>query len=160
MSIFVRIQFHVCLDLRANAFLASNILDVPNFFWESEPTLHPLYFAIREYLEIAPRIKVLNERCRVFLDLAEILSDSIADAKMSTITWIVIILIVISIGVTVSEVILRFALLEKSKGTNVVPSTGLSIAGRNLTQIRATLSSEDMQALCGMDVVGSTFTGI
>ena len=59
------------------------MLDVPNFFWDSEPTLHPLYYAVREYLEIKPRIQVLNERCRVFLDLAEILSDSIADNKMS-----------------------------------------------------------------------------
>ncbi len=67
-----------------NLYLASNMLDIPNFFWDSEPTLHPLYFAIREYLEIKPRIQVLNERCRVFLDLAEILSDSIADNKMSS----------------------------------------------------------------------------
>lgn len=59
------------------------MLDVPNFFWESEPTLHPLYAAVREYLEIKPRIQVLNERCRVFLDLAEILSESISDRKMS-----------------------------------------------------------------------------
>lgn len=94
--------------------LASNILDVPNFFWDSEPTLHPLYAAIREYLEIDLRIKVLNERCRVFLDLAEILSDSVADAKMSSITWIVIILILVSILVTVTEVGLRFALLERN----------------------------------------------
>lgn len=59
------------------------MLDVPNFFWESEPTLYPLYIAVREYLEIKPRIQVLNERCRVFLDLAEILSDSIADSRTS-----------------------------------------------------------------------------
>ncbi len=59
------------------------MLDVPNFFWDSEPTLHPLYSAVREYLEIKPRIQVLNERCRVFLDLAEILSDSVADKKMT-----------------------------------------------------------------------------
>lgn len=59
------------------------MLDVPNFFWESEPTLCPLYIAVREYLEIKPRIQVLNERCRVFLDLAEILSDSIADNRTS-----------------------------------------------------------------------------
>ena len=44
------------------------MLDVPNFFWDSEPTLHPLYQAVREYLEIRSRIQVLNERCRVFLD--------------------------------------------------------------------------------------------
>lgn len=59
------------------------MLDVPSFFWDSEPTLHPLYTGVREYLEIKPRIQVLNERCRVFLDLAEILSDSIADNQMS-----------------------------------------------------------------------------
>ena len=45
--------------------------------------LHPLYQAVREYLEIKSRVQVLNERCRVFLDLAEILSDSIADTKMT-----------------------------------------------------------------------------
>ena len=68
---------------RVDVNLSSNMLDVPNFFWDSEPTLHPLYSAVREYLEIKPRIQVLNERCRVFLDLAEILSDSVADRKMS-----------------------------------------------------------------------------
>jgi uncharacterized Rmd1/YagE family protein len=103
---------------RVDINLSSNILDVPNFFWDSEPTLHPLYAAVREYLEIDPRIKVLNERCRVFLDLAEILSDSVADAKMSAITWIVIILIIVSILVTVTEVGLRFAMLERSGRSN------------------------------------------
>lgn len=93
-------------------------MDVPNFFWDSEPTLHPLFAAIREYLEIDLRIKVLNERCRVFLDLAEILSDSVADSKMSAITWIIIVLIVISILVTTTEVILRFAMLERSKNSD------------------------------------------
>ncbi|CAH0037854.1 unnamed protein product [Clonostachys rhizophaga] len=100
---------------RVDINLSSNILDVPNFFWDSEPTLHPLYAAIREYLEIDPRIKVLNERCRVFLDLAEILSDSINHTKMSAITWIVIVLIVLSILVSVTEVGLRFALLHTSQ---------------------------------------------
>jgi len=103
-------------------------------FWENEPTLNPMYSAVREYLEIKPRIQVLNERCKVFLDLAEILSDAIADKKMtsklpfpvfdilrvltvilSDITWIIIILIIISIFVTCSEVFLRFGLLSSSK---------------------------------------------
>lgn len=125
------------------------MLDVPSFFWDSEPTLHPLYFAVREYLEIKPRIQVLNERCRVFLDLAEILSDAIADKKMTRtcmivpschstanahvhtigITWIIIILIIISIIVTCSEVFLRFGILsgEKHKakaGVNCTPCGG------------------------------------
>jgi uncharacterized Rmd1/YagE family protein len=91
---------------------ASNMLDTPSFFWDSEPTLHPLYTAIREYLEIQPRIQVLNERCRVFLDLGEILSDSISDKKMTRITWIIIILIIISICITCIEVLIRFAMLH------------------------------------------------
>ncbi|KAF2401664.1 DUF155-domain-containing protein [Trichodelitschia bisporula] len=103
---------------RVDVNLSSNVLDVPNFFWDSEPTLHPLYSAVREYLEINPRIKSLNERCRVFLDLAEILSDSIADKKMTHITWIIIILILLSIFVTCSEVFLRFGLLSKQKPPN------------------------------------------
>ncbi|GAB7353178.1 hypothetical protein MBLNU459_g3706t1 [Dothideomycetes sp. NU459] len=104
---------------RVDVNLSSNMLDTPNFFWDSEPTLHPLYAAVREYLEIKPRIQVLNERCRVFLDLAEILSDSIADTKMTRITWIIIILILVSILVTCTEVFLRFGILAgagKNKG--------------------------------------------
>lgn len=92
------------------------MLDTPTFFWDSEPTLHPLYAAVREYLEIKPRIQVLNERCRVFLDLAEILSDSIADVKMTRITWIIIILIILSILVTCTEVFLRFGILASGRG--------------------------------------------
>ncbi|KAL9053801.1 MAG: hypothetical protein Q9162_004520, partial [Coniocarpon cinnabarinum] len=110
---------------RVDVNLSSNMLDVPNFFWESEPTLHPLYTAVREYLEIKPRIQVLNERCRVFLDLAEILSDSIAERKMSRITWIIIILIVVSILVTVSEVVLRFGIVQHEKGFKAPVGTGV-----------------------------------
>lgn len=95
------------------------MLDVPNFFWDSEPTLHPLYFAVREYLEIKPRVQALNERCRVFLDLAEILSDSIADDRSSRLTWIIIVLILISIAVTCSEVFLRFGILSTRGGKGV-----------------------------------------
>ena len=130
---------------------ASNILDVPNFFWDSEPTLHPLYFATREYLEISPRIKVLNERCRVFLELAEILSDSIADTKMSTITWIIIVLIVVSIAVTVTEVGLRFGILEKGKSER---GNLLGDVGRNFS--RADFSPPQLEAICGAQVLGRT----
>lgn len=85
--------------------------------------------AIRDYLEIEPRIQVLNERCRVFLDLAEILSDTVADSKMSAITWIVIVLIVISIIVTVTEVGLRFGILQKSNNKPSGGSSGTALEG-------------------------------
>lgn len=111
---------------RVDVNLSSNTLDVPNFFWDSEPTLHPLYHAVREYLEIKPRVQALNERCRVFLDLAEILSDSIADDRSSRLTWIIIVLILISIAVTCSEVFLRFGILS-TRGGKVVGSQCLKV---------------------------------
>ncbi|OBT73787.1 hypothetical protein VF21_08012 [Pseudogymnoascus sp. 05NY08] len=148
---------------RVDVNLSSNILDVPNFFWDSEPTLHPLYFAVREYLEITPRIKVLNERCRVFLELAEILTDSISDTKMSNITWIIIWLIAVSIIVTVSEVVLRFGMLQSGRNTNVPGVCGLTRVGaygggnNNLTRIREKLTEDDMQQLCGMPYIQTTY---
>lgn len=143
--------------------------------------------AIRDYLEIDPRITVLNERCRVFLDLAEILSDTAADAKMSAITWIIIVLIVISICVTVSEVGLRFGILQKSSGQNSSGSgtgaTGSSravdgslievyrpgsvewkLARANITMDELkgwmALNEQERGAMCGSGVVGQTFAGV
>jgi uncharacterized Rmd1/YagE family protein len=100
--------------------LSSNVLDVPEFFW-AEPSLHPLYTAVREYLEIHSRVTVLNSRCRVFLDLADILTDSIAESNMSRITWIIIWLIMLSILVTCAEVTIRFGILSghKDKGLGI-----------------------------------------
>jgi hypothetical protein len=85
---------------------------------------------------------------------------------MSTITWIIIVLIVISIGVTVSEVGLRFALLEKEKGKGrvVVGKGALGVESAigsplvaNVTTVRQGLSADEVSALCGMEIVGKTF---
>ena len=105
---------------RVDVNLASAVLDTPRFVWDAEPTLHPLYAAAREYLELDPRVKVLDERCRVFLDLAEILSDGVADARGSKLTWIIIALIAVSIVVTCTEVFLRFGMLSSRGGKAVV----------------------------------------
>ena len=132
MSIFVS-HLQPCKAIFILMVVASNMLDTPNFFWDSEPTLHPLYTAVREYLEIKPRIQVLNERCRVFLDLGEILSDSISDKKMTRITWIIIALIVISICVTCMEVLLRFAILQgKGRAVDVGQLRKSAVAGPSL----------------------------
>ncbi|KAK9236028.1 hypothetical protein V1525DRAFT_380363 [Lipomyces kononenkoae] len=103
--------------LRVDVNLSSSVLDVPEFFWDEEPEMHAFYTAVREYLEIKQRIKVLNQRCKVFLDLADILADSIAESNMSRITWIIIALIVLSLMVTTLEIILRFETLSKLKSS-------------------------------------------
>ncbi|ANB13470.1 Rmd8p [Sugiyamaella lignohabitans] len=110
--------------LRVDVNLSSNVLDTPEFFWESEPSLNPLYTAIREYLEIEQRILVLNERCKVFLELANIIADSIAEANMSHITWVIIILIILSLGV--SSVSIAFEVYSGESNTNNLYSWKLS----------------------------------
>ncbi|KAF1946762.1 DUF155-domain-containing protein [Clathrospora elynae] len=145
---------------RVDVNLSSNMLDTPNFFWDSEPTLHPLYTAVREYLEIKPRIQVLNERCQVFLDLGEILSDSISDRKMTHITWIIIMLIILSICITCLEVLLRFAILT-SKGRTNVGEVVVMGAGRALKGLSApAYAGPSLLAARGMVWVGGGVKGM
>ncbi|KAF2820188.1 DUF155-domain-containing protein [Ophiobolus disseminans] len=144
---------------RVDVNLSSNMLDTPNFFWDSEPTLHPLYTAVREYLEIKPRIQVLNERCQVFLDLGEILSDSISDKKMTRITWIIIVLIIISICVTCLEVLLRFAILSgrgKSVGAEGLYGRGSALKGLG----RPAMAGPSLLAARSLVWVGGGFRGM
>ncbi len=125
----------------------------------------------------------------MFLDLADILADSVADAKMSNITWIIIILIVVSIIVTVTEVGLRFGMLSREKGRNGREDEGPggrpgnvigggdgeeSAAHRlDLRWVRDSnlsveelrlwareLSERERRAVCGAEIVGETFAGV
>lgn len=48
-----------------------DVADTPELFW-SEASLFPLYEAIREYLEIGPRVQVLNDRLSVAGDLVSL----------------------------------------------------------------------------------------
>lgn len=57
--------------LRRDVNLVSNVLDVPELFW-SEASLKGLYDAVREYMEISPRVQVLNEKLMVASDLVRI----------------------------------------------------------------------------------------
>lgn len=93
--------------LRVDVNLSSSILDTPDFFWSIEPALHPLYSAVREYLEIEQRVSVLNDRCKVFLEFLNIISDSINESNTSRITTMIIIIIVISVSVSIFEFILE-----------------------------------------------------
>lgn len=126
----------------------------------------------------------------MFLDLAEILSDTVADAKMSAITWIIIVLIVISICVTVSEVGLRFGILQKSNGKsgggNDTEGSSISSSNRDVERTVAdvyrpgsiewklakanitidefkgwiTNNEQERGAMCGGEIVGQTFAGV
>ncbi len=99
--------------LRRDVNLVSNVLDVPELFW-SEASLKELYDAVREYMEIRPRVQVLNEKlgvasyfvcipCLLFRSSSHIfclkldaIHDHLNNSAMERITWIVIWLIVVA----------------------------------------------------------------
>ncbi|ODV61446.1 Rmd8p, partial [Ascoidea rubescens DSM 1968] len=101
--------------LRVEVNLSSSILDTPEFFWSFEPSLHPLYQAGREYLEIDERVEVINNKCKLFLEFADVIADSIAERNMSKITWIIIIIIFISLFVSCLEILVRYYIILKDK---------------------------------------------
>ncbi|KAJ3267484.1 hypothetical protein HK104_005832 [Borealophlyctis nickersoniae] len=89
--------------LRMNVNLVSNVLDTPELFW-SEPELQGLYNAIRGYLEITSRAKLLNTRAEVISDLLDMLSEHMNSNEMTYITWIIIVLICIAVVIATGEV--------------------------------------------------------
>lgn len=107
--------------LRMDVNLSSGILDTPDLFW-SEASLLPLYEAIRDYLEIGPRVQVLNDRLAVSGDLLVIIHEYIDQGQMNRITWIVIILIIIAVVVAFGEVTARimFYRTEREKGQSLL----------------------------------------
>ncbi|KAF8625262.1 hypothetical protein AX15_005474 [Amanita polypyramis BW_CC] len=82
--------------LRRDVNLVSNVLDIPELFWD-EASLKSLYDAVREYMEIKPRVQVLNEKLAVASDFLDAIHDHLNNSAMERITWIVIWLIVVAI---------------------------------------------------------------
>ncbi|KAI6029576.1 hypothetical protein PISMIDRAFT_95782 [Pisolithus microcarpus 441] len=92
--------------LRRDINLVSNVLDVPELFW-SEASLKELYGAVRDYMEIDERVKVLNEKLGIASDFLDAIHDHLNNNAMERITWIVIWLIILVIFVEVGEVFAR-----------------------------------------------------
>jgi len=92
--------------LRRDVNLVSNVLDIPELFWD-EASLKSLYDAVREYMEIKPRVQVLNEKLAVASDFLDAIHDHLNNSAMERITWIVIWLIAVAVLVELGEVIAR-----------------------------------------------------
>lgn len=81
---------------RSSVNLHSDILDAPDFFWEY-PEYDPLYRTISNYLDIAPRVEVLNTRLTIVGELLSMLSDQLNHQHSSTLELTIIWLIVIEV---------------------------------------------------------------
>ncbi|KAI0366852.1 DUF155-domain-containing protein [Pilatotrama ljubarskyi] len=128
--------------LRRDVNLVSNVLDVPELFWD-EASLKALYDAVREYMEIGPRVQVLNEKIAVAEDLLAAIHDHLNNNAMDRITWIIIWLIVVACLVELGEVIARLV-VHATMGAGSTPSPA---------QILATMSREE--ALAALDRIAN-----
>ncbi|KAF9269568.1 DUF155-domain-containing protein [Marasmius fiardii PR-910] len=103
--------------LRRDVNLVSNVLDVPELFWD-EASLKKLYDAVREYMEIGPRVQVLNEKLIMASDFLDAIHDHLNNSAMERITWIIIWLIVVACLVELGEVVARLVVHATTKSSS------------------------------------------
>ncbi|CCH61083.1 hypothetical protein TBLA_0E00210 [Henningerozyma blattae CBS 6284] len=99
--------------LRVDVNLSSSVLDTPEFFWTFEPSLHPLYVAMREYLEIDERVQVVNDRCMVLLEFFNICVDSVAERNIARVTWWFIIVLILGVLFSLTEILIRYLIIQR-----------------------------------------------
>ncbi len=81
---------------KSNIYLHFELLDTPEFFWEY-PELDIYYQSMRKYLELQPRIEILNRKMNVMQEVLAILADEQNHKHSSILEWIIIILIAFEI---------------------------------------------------------------
>lgn len=78
--------------------LHHGLLDTPEFFWEF-PELEEHYAITATYLDVRPRIEVLNKKLQVIHDMFDMLADEQKHQHSSLLEWIIIWLIAIEIAI-------------------------------------------------------------
>lgn len=86
---------------RSSINLHTDILDLPDFFWENTE-LEPFYLRMRRYLNLDSRMDVLNKRLHIIHEMLEMLGSELNHRQSSRLEWTIIILILL-------EVIVLFA---------------------------------------------------
>lgn len=87
--------------------LHTDILDTPEFFWR-RPRYEPYYLMAAEYLDIRPRMDILNRRLDVIHELYEILSNELNHRHSARLEWVIICLIVIEVVVVLFKDVLKW----------------------------------------------------
>jgi uncharacterized Rmd1/YagE family protein len=85
---------------RATITLHVDALDPPDFFWEY-PELESYYKMITSYLDLLPRVEVLNKRLTIIHELFEVLGTELNHQHSSHLEWTIIILIVIEVVISI-----------------------------------------------------------
>ena len=98
--------------------LFSSILDTPDFLWEDDAE-GSTYSAIRSYLEVDDRVRLLNKRLGVVESVLEVLTAQVAERSGERLEWIIIWLISIEIVMGVAAMPLSFS--KRLLGSVLVP---------------------------------------
>ena len=82
----------VLFSVKSDIMLNFNLFDTPEYFW-SYPELEPIYLAVAKYLDITPRIIVLNKKLETIHELLEMLANEQNHKHSALLEWIIIWLI-------------------------------------------------------------------
>jgi len=85
--------------------LTFDLLDTPEFFWEY-PELETLYEKTLKYLDVRPRIEILNKKLNVIREIFNMLADEQNHKHSAVLEWIIIWLIAIEILIFVVKELL------------------------------------------------------
>ena len=86
----------VLFDTSSDITLHFNLLDTPEFFW-NYPELEPLYQQLAKYLDLSPRIEILNKKLSTIQGLLSMLAAEQYHKHSAFLEWIIIILIAVEI---------------------------------------------------------------
>lgn len=134
---------------RHTIYLYADVLDTPDVCWEN-PDLDPLYRKVNTFLELKPRVDLLNSRVEVVRELLSVLSDELHSKHASRLEEIIIWLITVEILIEMVKDIVPLANQWVQKQLSQAAST----ASLSATPVVAA------GALQGLLVTGITLTGI
>lgn len=97
--------------LRHQLNLNSNLLDTPDFYWERE-RLETLYQKTCDYLSIARRTKVMNEKLTQCCELLDLISTHLTDQHHTRLEWMIIVLIMIEVGFEILHLLERYEIIH------------------------------------------------
>ena len=85
------------LHFRAQLNLNSDLIDTPDIYW-SEPKLEDLYLKISRILETRRRTAILNKKLDYAKEMAQVLSEHLAEKHGLKLEWGIIALIAVEVA--------------------------------------------------------------
>ena len=89
--------------------LLDSVLDTPEYFWSQPDSLQLLYEKVGEYVELEPRIEVINQRFQLLHEMLELIRDVGNTNHSSRLEWIIIWLIVIEVIIGIVTIVSSLA---------------------------------------------------